>query len=76
MEVTTISQFVTTVGFPIAAYCALFWRMMKEDEQHETEMNKMIVALNNNTIALTKLSERMGIENTATADGGVDVGNA
>lgn len=72
MDVTNYTQLITTVGFPIAAYCALFWKMLKEDEQHEDEMLKMTTALNNNTIALTKLCERMGIE-TNTTEGGVEI---
>lgn len=74
-DTTMVSQFVTTVGFPIAAYCLLFWKMLKEDQQHEDEMNKMVAALNNNTVALTKLSERMGLETKVADTGGVEIDN-
>lgn len=41
---------------------ALFWRMVKSDEQHKAEMDKLSEALNNNTIALTKLSDNLDKE--------------
>jgi hypothetical protein len=52
-------QLVGSLGFPIVACGALFWRMIKSDEQHKEEMNKMSEALNNNTSALVKLTEKL-----------------
>ena len=52
---------VSNLGFPIAACAAMFWQMNKMSEQHKEETNKMVEAINNNTIALTKLTtEREG----------------
>lgn len=59
MDVSIIVQLVGSLGFPIVACGALFWRMVKSDEQHEEEMTKMSDALNNNTNALLKLTERL-----------------
>ena len=63
MDVTVITQLIGSVGFPIAACIALFYRMNKQDEQHKEEMTKITESLNNNTIALTRLSEKLGGEN-------------
>lgn len=55
MDVSTITSLVSSIGFPIVMCGALFWKMNKQDEQHKEEMDKVTEALNNNTIALTKL---------------------
>ena len=62
MDVNSLIQLVGSLGFPIVACGALFWRMVKSDEQHKEEMNKMSEALNNNTSALVKLTERLDRE--------------
>ncbi len=62
MDVNSLIQLVGSLGFPIVACGALFWRMVKSDEQHKEEMNKMSEALNNNTSALVKLTERLDKE--------------
>lgn len=59
MDVNSMIQLVGSLGFPIVACGALFWRMIKSDEQHKEEMNKMSEALNNNTSALVKLTEKL-----------------
>ena len=63
MDVSAIVQLVGSLGFPIACCGALFWRMIKSDEQHKEEMYKISTSLNNNTEALLKLTERLGREN-------------
>lgn len=62
MDVNTLIQLVSSLGFPIVCCGALFWKMVKSDEQHKEEMDKITQALNNNTIALTKLSDKLGGE--------------
>lgn len=62
MDANTIIQLVGSLGFPIVMCGALFWRMVKSDEQHNAEMDKLSEALNNNTIALTKLSDNLDKE--------------
>ena len=59
MDVNTLIQLVTSLGFPIVCCGALFWKMVKTDEQHKEEMDKVTEALNNNTIALTKISDKL-----------------
>ena len=72
MDVNTIIQLVTTLGFPIVCCIALFWRMIKSDENHKEEMEKLSEALNNNTLAINKVNERVhngGNENCNQAGG-------
>lgn len=59
MDVNLLIQLVGSLGFPIVACGALFWHMIKSDEQHKEEMNKVSEALNNNTSALVKLTEKL-----------------
>lgn len=59
MDANTIIQLVGSLGFPIVMCGALFWRMIKSDEQHKAEMDKLSEVLNNNTVALTKLSDKL-----------------
>lgn len=53
-------QVIQTLGFPIAVAIAMFWQNTKLQEQHKEEMNKITEALNNNTIALTELKDKIG----------------
>lgn len=62
MDANTIIQLVGSLGFPIVMCGALFWRMVKYDEQHKEEMDKLSEALNNNTNAITKLSDKLDKE--------------
>lgn len=55
-----IIKMIQTLGFPIAVAIALFWQNNKLQEQHKQEMQSMTAALNNNTIALTEIKEKIG----------------
>ena len=57
MDVNVLIQLISSLGFPIVACGALFWRMVKSDEQHVEEMNKMSEALNNNTLVMEQIKE-------------------
>ena len=65
MDVNSITQLIGSLGFPIVCCGALFWRMIKSDEKHQQEMDKMSDALNNNTLALTRLTEKLSKEDNA-----------
>lgn len=60
MDISTISTIISTVGFPIAACIAMFWYNNKQSDIHKQEIDKLSDALNNNTIALTKLTDAIG----------------
>lgn len=55
MDISAISTLISTVGFPIACCCALFYQMNKQSESHKQEMDSLKEALNQNTLAINKL---------------------
>lgn len=59
MDVSALTQLVGSLGFPIVACIALYVRMNKQDELHKEEMSKITESLNNNTIALNRLVDKM-----------------
>lgn len=63
MDVSALTQLIGSLGFPIAMCIYLLWHQSKADENHKSEMDKITEALNNNTLALTKLAERMNANN-------------
>jgi len=56
MDVQTISQLISTIGFPIAACCAIFYMMNKEREDHKNEVStlKDVISNINETLASLK----------------------
>ena len=62
MDVNVLIQLIGSLGFPFVACGALFWHMVKSDDQHKEEMDKMSEAINNNTAALLKLTEKIDKE--------------
>lgn len=68
-----IINLVQSLGFPIACVVALFAMWQSEVKAHDDEMDKMRTALeeqsksttealNNNTVILTRILERLGVE--------------
>lgn len=68
MDVNAILQAVGTLGFPIVCAVAMAWYVKymtdrnredidKLNTQHQQEMKEVTTALNNNTLALQKLSD-------------------
>ena len=68
MDVQVVLQAVTTVGFPIVCCGAMMWyvkysndqnkeEVARLNEQHRTELTDITQAINNNTVALTKLCD-------------------
>ena len=55
----TVINLIKDLGFPIAVFIAMFWLNNKQVEQHKEEMAKVTDALNNNTLALTELRDRL-----------------
>lgn len=59
VEMASILEIISTVGFPIACCIAMFVQQNKMSENHKNEMSEMKSAIDNNTIALTKLIEKL-----------------
>lgn len=62
MDYNAIMQLIGSLGFPIVACGALFWKMNKDAENHKQETDSLKQAIDNNTIIITKLYERMNNE--------------
>lgn len=60
MDVSVITQLISSVGFPIAVCLYLFYRDNKLSEQHKQEMDKMSDAINNNTLVMRQLLDKIG----------------
>jgi hypothetical protein len=71
MDVNAILQAVGTLGFPIVCAVVMAWYVKymtdrnredidKLNVQHQQEMKEVTTALNNNTLALQKLSDVIG----------------
>ena len=62
MDLNALTTAIGSLGFPIIMCLLLYDRMGKQDTQHKEEMLKMTESLNNNTMALHKLSDKLGKE--------------
>lgn len=73
IDTSSITQAIMNVGFPIAMCCAMAWyvkystdkqreEVRQLNEQHDNEMSKVTEALNNNTLAIQKLCDKLGEE--------------
>lgn len=57
MDVSGITNIISTLGFPIACVIYLFYAQAKEREAHAEESKAWTEALHNNTLAIQKLSD-------------------
>lgn len=74
MDINTILQAVTTVGFPIVMCLVMAWYIKTINESHRKEIeninalhknetDKFTEAINNNTLALQKICDRIDGDN-------------
>lgn len=59
MDITGILQAISSVGFPIVMCLIFVWYIKYLNEKHGAESEKMIEALNNNTIVLQQLCDSL-----------------
>ena len=57
MDFSAISGFISSVGFPIACVCAMFYMLNKEQEQHKAESQTWAQKLAENTEVLRALKD-------------------
>ena len=74
MDATTITTLISSFGFPIVACLCMGWYVKYQTDEnkkeikeiaigHKNEMAEVTTALNNNTLAIQKLCERLGDTN-------------
>ena len=59
MDANAIISLVGTLGFPIVMCGALFWYMIKQNEQHSTESREMRDAICELKLAIVELTDRL-----------------
>lgn len=55
MDYNTVLQMISTIGFPIAMCIYLLFYIKSFDEKYCLQLNNMAKAIENNTLAITKL---------------------
>ena len=55
MDIDSVIQLVSNVGFPVAVCVALFFYMEKQNERHQQETDKLNETVQSNTKVLTEL---------------------
>ena len=55
MDIESVTQLVSNVGFPVAVCIALFFYMEKQNERHQQETDKLNETVQSNTKVLTEL---------------------
>ena len=76
MDFNAVIQIISSLGFPIVVAGAAGWYVKYQSdknsaqidkimEQHHSEMKEVTTALNNNTLAITKLTDYMERRNDA-----------
>lgn len=59
MDVAAIIQLVETMGFPVVVCLCMMYYIKYLNDQHKNEMDKISDALNNNTIVMNKILDRL-----------------
>ena len=57
--IDVIVKFIQTVGFPIACVVAMFWMWDRERQEHKAEAEKWTEAINNNTLIMQRLLDKL-----------------
>ena len=55
MDIDSVTQLVSNVGFPVAVCIALFFYMEKQNERHQQETDKLNETVQSNTKVLAEL---------------------
>ena len=63
MDYSAIQTFINSIGFPIFCVIAMFYMWNRERETHQAEVDKMVDALNNNTVVLESLKTMLEVQN-------------
>lgn len=62
MDISAITNLISSVGFPIACCIYLIYSNNKIAEKHADEMEKMRQTVENNTKAMIKLCAKIGVD--------------
>lgn len=59
MDANVIITLVGSLGFPIVACIACFYYVKYQADQHKEEIGKLTEAINNNTLVIQRLLDKM-----------------
>lgn len=59
MDFNAFTQIISSVGFPIAMCVYIMYTMQKQTESHKTEIDELRKTIENNTVAIVKLIEKL-----------------
>lgn len=65
MDVTTITDIISSLGFPVVCCGALFWYMIKGKEADKAKMEELRKSVEANTQAINNLCAHLGGVNNA-----------
>lgn len=57
-----LASLITSVGFPIVMCLLLFYYMREQNADHKAESNEMKTAINNLTLMIQKLTDKLDKE--------------
>ena len=61
MDVTTITQLIGSLGFPIACCVYLIYTMNAANKAHNEDVEKLRETIENNTKVMTKICAKLGL---------------
>ena len=59
VDINVFTQLIGNVGVPVACLCAVFYLWNRETESHKEEMDNLTKALNDNTLVIQKLLDKL-----------------
>lgn len=59
MTPVDVANMIGNYGFPIVCCSAMFWYMIKKDTQHKEESENMRKAIENNTLVIQQLVDKL-----------------
>lgn len=60
MDTNVITTLITSVGFPIVVCLICFWYIKMMMENHKNEVKQLAEAIQNNTLVMQQLVDKMG----------------
>lgn len=59
MTPVDVANMIGNYGFPVVCCGAMFWYMIKKDTQHKEESENMRKAIENNTLVIQQLVDKL-----------------
>ena len=63
MGIDEIISLFGNLAVPVACLCACFWLWNKERDEHKAECEQFRQALENNTLVMQRICDKLGVDN-------------